>query len=103
MAEIGTPPPVMLPARAYKFTLSPDTFDITVPVRGEFPPGAGHDGTYDICPEPGVIMFGTLTAVLFGFSKYPDLSDSERLVILGLNVTEDEITVVCQLMSFLEE
>lgn len=103
MAEQGTPPPVFMPARPYAFEFGSEVEEITVPLRGEYPKSSGRVGSYDISPEPGSILFGTLTEVLFYFRSYPKLEDNERFVILGLDIAEGGITVVGQLLRFLEE
>jgi len=100
--EQGTTPPVYLPARPYAFEFTSELEYITVPLRGEYPKSTGRAGTYDISPKPGVVLFGVLTEVLFYFRSYPKLSDQERFTIFGLEIEDDQISVVGRSVKFLE-
>lgn len=94
MYVVGTPSACLLPAAQYSFNCVTALTTLTVPIRGEFPEGAPRGGTFDICPESGVFLFGTLMEVLFAYGVYPSLQPRELFVISGLEVDEDNLHVV---------
>jgi hypothetical protein len=99
----GLPSGVFLPVGNYKFKYLTDLAAATLPIRGQYPEGLGMDGGYDICPEPGVIMFSTLTQVLLAFGKYPNLTGNQRFVMAGLELDGDNIRIIGKVVELLEE
>ena len=99
---MGMPSACLLPAAKYGLREVVGMTSLTVPVRGDFPEGSGSEGSFDICPEPGVILTGAISTVLFAFGKYPDLKESQRFVIAGLSINEDNIEVVGKVVEFVD-
>ena len=103
MLVVGTPAPSWMPAASYKFEHKTGLTEITVPIKGNYPADFSKQGDYDICPEEGIILFGTLTEVLFAHRIYPALEKNQRYVISGLNIADGSITVVGRVVELLEE
>jgi len=105
MLAVGTPPPVFLPARSYKYEYVTSMESLSVPLRGEYPEASGRSGVYDISPQEGVILFGTLMEVIFAHHAYPKMADNQRFTILGLEIEEDgnQISVMGRVLQFSEE
>lgn len=103
MSVVGTPSACFLPAASHTFNYVTGLTSLVVPVRGEYPEGAPRSGPFDVCPESGVIFFGTLLEALFGFGVYPDLEAHQRFVLSGVEVTDDEVRVVGRIIEFVEE
>ena len=91
---VGTPPPVLMPARSHKLQYAGEVYMVTVPIKGE---------SYDICPEEGVFLFGTLVETLFALGKYPDLQDNQIFVILGVETEGEDISLVGRVTNILED
>lgn len=95
MVIIGTPSACFLPARQYEFNYITGLVSLEVPVRGEFPeesPRAGE--VYDICPEEGQVLFGTLLEVFFAFRKYPALEEGQHFVISAIESGSEVVAVI---------
>ncbi len=99
MYVVGTPSACLLPAAQYNLSCVTALTTLTVPIRGEFPEGSPRGGTFDICPEPGVFLFGTLMEALFAYKVYPGLQPRELFVISGLEVDEGDIHVVGRIVE----
>lgn len=98
----GTPPAVLLPALPYEFEFVSGIEDITVPLRGAYPESINKEGTFDICPKEGVVLFGVLNEILFSYRSYPALKSDELFAILGLELDDDQISVVGRVIRMKE-
>lgn len=103
MNTVGTPAPLLMPAGQHKFKEVTDLVEVSVPIRGEFPEGIQMQGSYDISPEKGVVLFGTLIQALFALNRYPAMSGDERFLISGIELQEEELVVVGRVVKLLEE
>lgn len=99
----GLPAASFLPLDRYKFKYLTGLASLTVPVRGTFPEGSGFSGDYDICPGPGVVLFGTLTQVILGLGKYPTLEGNQRFVLAGTEIEGDNLTVIGRVVELVVE
>lgn len=102
MLHQGTPPPLFLPAMDHRFEFTSAIESLTVPIRGDFPQASGKTGSFDICPEEGVILFGVLLEVLFAYRTYPKLTPKEGFVVLGLELIDNQISVMGRSVRFYE-
>ena len=98
----GLPSATFMPVGRYKFKQLTDLGAVSLPIRGAYPEGCGIEGTYDICPAPGAILFGTLTQVMLALGKYPTLESNQRFVMSGLELDGDTIVVVGRVVELLE-
>ncbi len=99
----GLPSASFLPLAKYKFKHLTGLASLTIPVRGSFPEGSGFSGEYDICPSAGIILFGTLTQVMLGLGKYPNMENNQRFILSGLELDGDNLTVIGRVVELLEE
>lgn len=99
----GLPAASFIPLGKYKFKHLTGLASVNVPVRGTYPPGCGIEGTYDICPEPGAVLFGTLTQVMLVTGKYPTLEKNQRFVLAGIELAGDNIMVVGRVVELVED
>jgi len=97
----GLPSASFLPLSRYKFKQLTGLASVTIPLRGEFPEDSPITGKYNISPEAGVILFGTLTQVLLGLGKYPTLAENQRFIVSGLELDGENITVVGRVVEML--
>jgi hypothetical protein len=95
MLVVGTPSACFLPARKHQFQYVSGLLSLEVPIRGSFPDDHSKAGApYDICPEKGQMLFGTLLEVLFAFRKYPRLEDNQYFVISAVEEDENSLRVI---------
>lgn len=99
---VGTPAPLFMPAGNHTFKEVTGLVDVSVPIRGEYPEGLPVSGSFDLAPEPGVLLFGTMVQVLFALGKYPALEPSQRFVISGLEQQDEELVVVGRIVEIVE-
>ena len=94
MFDVGVPSASLGPAKAKKYKELTGLSELSVPVRGDYPDGFSKSGTYDICPEEGVFLFGLLTEVLLAHHIYPALEEGQTFVIAGLDLQEEKVTLI---------
>lgn len=101
----GTPSASFLPASEYKFESVTGLVSLTLPIRGVYQEGPLAGNSYDICPKPGVFLFGTMSEVLFSFKIYPELTARQLFVISGVDLSEEdnELTIFGRVATFVEE
>jgi hypothetical protein len=100
---VGVPSASLCPARPRKFKELTGLTELAIPVRGSYPADFSKQGTYDICPEPGVFLFGLVTEALLAHRVYPDLKDDQLYIIAGVELEEDTLTVVGRVVEVVEE
>jgi hypothetical protein len=100
--SVGVPSASLGPAKPRKLKELTGLTELVVPVRGDYPAGFGKEGTYDICPEEGVFLFGTLTEALFAHGVYPALKADELYIISGIDLKDDVLTVVGRVVEVVE-
>lgn len=93
--NIGTPPPVLLPAREHKFVYVTETMELVVPRT--------VPGQYCIFPEAGVFLFGDMLRALFIHRAYPDMSDNQAFMLLGVESNGDTVRVVGRVIEYVKE
>jgi len=100
---IGTPAAGFMPARRHNFSYASALVSLEIPVRGVFPEGSQRAGAlYDIYPEEGLVLFGTMLEVLFAYHKYPALNDDQFFAISAIEVEGDVISIVGQALEFVK-
>lgn len=111
---VGTPTMLMLPARNYKFMVDTTEYVITLPRRGkyvDFDPElfTEEDGDFEILAGSeeesveSILYMPSLTKVLFGASKYPDMRENQAFTPIAIIVREDEIDIVGNVIEMLSE
>lgn len=90
----GVPAASFSPLGKYSLKEVTDLVSISIPIRGSYPEGSVLTGEFNICPEPGVILFGDLTKVMLVLGKYPKLTQNQNFVIAGLELDGDSIVIV---------
>ena len=103
MISVGTPAPMFMPAANHKFKDIVGMVEVVVPLRGEYPEGLPVSGPFDIAPEEGVLLFGTMVQVMFAFKLYPALEPKQRFVISGMEQQEEELVIVGRIVEFVED
>jgi hypothetical protein len=103
MFTVGVPSASLGPATAKKYKELTALTEIAVPVRGGYPEDFSKKGTYDICPEEGVFLFGLLTEVMLAHRVYPALEEKQSFVIAGFDLHDDVITMVGRVVEEVEE
>ena len=103
MLAVGTPSACFLPARRYEFSYLTGLVELSVPIRGVFPADSSKPGAeYDVVPEEGQVMFGTLLEALFAFRKYPSLDDGQYFVISGVETADGCVTVLGRIVEIMK-
>lgn len=103
MFSVGVPSATFGPAKPRKFKELTGLTELAIPVRGSYPEDFGKEGTYDICPEEGVFLFGLLTEALLAHSVYPSLEDDQLYVISGIDLKDNVLTVVGRVVEVVTE
>lgn len=109
---VGTPTMMMLPARNYKFQVEDSDYVITVPRKGKYVDLAPEiyteeDGEFEIFARQddddleAVLYVPSLTKVLFGVSRYPDLNDNQGFTPIAIVVKKDEVDIVGNIIEML--
>ena len=102
---LGTPPPVMLPARNYCFKVKDEHYVISIPRRGSyhdldpdfFPEDSGYFDIFD--DEKKLFYMPAITKVMFADYKYPDLATNQFFVPYVYSIKEDTVDIVGQLVE----
>lgn len=97
----GLPSANFLPLAKYRFKRLVGLASVTLPVRGSYPTDGPFSGDYNICPSPGVILFGTLTQVMLALGKYPTLSPEQRFILAGLELDGQDIIITGRVVELL--
>jgi hypothetical protein len=92
----GTPSLMFVPAENYEVEYITDLVEVAVPIKGVFPDDYKKKGEFNLCPEEGLFLEGTLLDVLFAFKAYPKLEGDERFVLAGrsTDVENNKLTLV---------
>jgi hypothetical protein len=99
---VGVPSASLGPARPRKFKELTGLTELAIPVRGSFPVDYGKQGEYDICPDPGIFLFGLMTEALLAHRVYPDLGDGQLFIIAGVELENETLTVVGRVVEVVE-
>jgi hypothetical protein len=102
---LGTPPPVMLPARNYCFNVKDEHYVISIPRRGSyhdldpdfFPEDSGYFDIFD--EEKKILYMPAVTKVMFAASKYPVLVPNQFFVPYVYSIKENTVDIVGQLVE----
>jgi len=104
----GTPPPIFMPARNYKFKVVGNNYLIKLPRKGsyhELDPDffKEDDGEFNIFDdETKTLHMPSITKVLFGTCKYPDLPDNHYFAPYAFQIVDDGILMVGQVLEILD-
>lgn len=104
---IGTPTMVLLPANNYCFRVSKKKHKIIIPRKGTY-----HDldpefyseeeGEFSLLDEKNNTMYlPSITKVLFGVEKYPDLKQNEVFAPLFLVFKKNNVEIIGQVIEML--
>jgi hypothetical protein len=110
---VGTPTPMMLPARNYKFKVYDQEYTVTIPRHGKYVDlddkmFTKEDGEFDLMQysrkDKAYIMYlPTLSKVLFATSQYPDLEDTQAFTPIALVIKKDRVEIVGNLIEMIKE
>jgi hypothetical protein len=101
--QMGTPPPVFLPAKNYFFALSDEHHIIEIPRQGNYididPEAFSEEsGSFCVISEEKVNMLD-LSKVLFAAKKYPDLEYNQFFVPYTISFDDEVVYVVGQVIE----
>jgi hypothetical protein len=110
---IGTPTPLLLPARNYRFRVYEQMHTITLPRKGKYIDFNDElftekDGEFNLLQyskskRAHTIYLPALSKVLFATAQYPDLKDGEAFTPIALVVKKDSIDVIGNLIEMTKE
>jgi len=110
---VGTPTPMMLPARNYKFRVYDEEFSITIPRKAKYVDldaemFTEEDGEFDLMQysrkdKAQIIYLPTLSRVLFATAQYPDIKDNQAFTPIALIIKKDEVEIVGNLIEMVKE
>ena len=110
---VGTPTPMMLPARNYKFRVYDEEFIIAIPRKGKYVDlddeiFTEKDGEFDLMQysrkdKAQVVYLPTLSRVLFATAQYPDLKDTQAFTPIALVIKKDSVEIIGNLIEMIKE
>lgn len=111
---VGTPTMLMLPARNYKFRVNTKEYVITIPRKGKYIEFdkelfTEEDGDFDVLAPSdekdveSILYMPSLTKVLFGASRYPDLEENQAFTPIAIVFREEEVDIVGNVIEMLKE
>jgi hypothetical protein len=106
--QVGTPSMVLMPARNYAFKVSPKTYIITLPRKGEYhdiePDLFGkEDGEFELFNARRKIMYlPAISKVLFAANKYPDLENHQLFAPISLVFKKDTVEISGQIINMVD-
>jgi hypothetical protein len=110
---VGTPTPMMLPARNYKFRVYDEEFSVTIPRKGKYVDldaemYTEEDGEFDLMQysrkdKAQIIYLPTLSRVLFATAQYPDIKDTQAFTPIALIIKKDVVEVIGHLIEMTKE
>ena len=111
LTVIGTPTAVLLPARRYRFSVSPDVYTIDIPRSGKFESfdkklfekeGEFEVLAYNEEADKFFVNLSSISKILFATSKYPKLTDTQAFAPIGLTITKDNVEIVGNVIEMLK-
>jgi len=110
---VGTPTPMMLPARNYKFRVYDEEFSVTIPRKGRYVDlddkmYTEEDGAFDLMQysrkdKAQIIYLPTLSRVLFATAQYPDIKDTQAFTPIALIIKKDVVEIIGNLIEMIKE
>ena len=103
----GTPSMLLLPSANYKFTVSEETYRITLPRKGtyhEIDPDffSEEDGEFNLYDEKTKALYmPAISKVLYATKKYPDLEAHQLFAPTVLSFSDDEVEIFGQVVDML--
>jgi len=108
----GTPTPLLLPSRNYKFKVYEKQYSLRVPRRGRYVDlndtlFSEKDGdfnilSYDEETELKIVFLPAVSKLLFATTQYPDMKDNQAFVPIALLIGEDYVDIVGNLIEMVE-
>lgn len=105
---VGTPTMVLLPARNYYFRVLNSKFSITIPREGTYFDldsdfYTKEEGSFSILDEEKMVLYmPSISKVLFGVHKYPDLAPNQLFAPAALVFNKDTVEIIGQLIEVLD-
>lgn len=108
----GTPSMVLLPARNYYYKVIKEQHSVVLPRKGtykdlveeEYKDLFKTDGSFNIYDEDSNTLYlPSITKVLFATKQYPDLPQNHLFIPVFLVFSEEEVTVVGQIVEMLNK
>lgn len=105
---VGTPTMVLLPARNYYFRVLNTKFSITIPREGTYYDldpkfyTAADKGFLVLDADAKALDVTSISKVLFGVHKYPDLAPNQLFAPALLRFKEKEVEIIGQLIEILD-
>ena len=110
---VGTPTPMMLPARNYKFSVYDKEYKITIPRKGKYVElddemFTEEDGDFNIMQysrkdRAHMLYLPDLSRILFATSQYPDLKDNQAFTPIALVIKTNTVEIVGNLIEMTKE
>ena len=110
---VGTPVPMMLPARNYKFRVYDEEFSVTIPRKGKYVDldseiYTEEDGEFDLMQysrkdKAQIVYLPTLSRVLFATAQYPDIKDTQAFTPIALIIKKDVVEIIGNLIEMIKE
>ena len=110
---VGTPTPMMLPARNYKFSVQDQEYSITIPRKGKYVDldaemFTEEDGDFNVMQyskkdASHILYLPSLSRVLFATAQYPDLKDTQAFTPIALIIKKDTVEIVGNIIEMKKE
>ena len=95
----------MLPANNYRIHVGDDTYSMRVPCKGTYlsldPEFFSEDDGDFVIFDNSTLNVSTITKVLFGLKKYPDLADNQLFCPINFVIDNDTIVITGKIVTML--
>ena len=103
---VGIPTMALLPSKNFYFKVLNDKHKFTIPNSGNFydldPDFFDQDsGSFEIIGKD-IVNISTITKVLFGAKKYPDLKSNQLFCPISMIINKNTIDIFGQVIEMLE-
>lgn len=110
---VGTPTPMMLPARNYKFSVHDQEHSLTIPRKGKYVDlddkmFTEKDGDFNVMQysrkeAAHILYLPDLSRVLFATAQYPDLKDTQAFTPIALIIKKDTVEIVGNVIEMMKK
>lgn len=108
----GTPTPLLLPSRNYKFKVYEEQYSLRVPRRGKYVDlndklFSEKDGEFNILSHDDdenmdIVFLPAISKLLFATAQYPDMKDNQAFVPIALIIKDDYVDIIGNLIEMME-
>ena len=103
----GIPTIAFVAANKYNFSVGKEKHKITIPRKGTYKDldkdfFRMDDGEFEVADlEQGVVNLSSITKVLFGVNKYPNMQSNQIFCPISLTVNDDTVDILGQVVTML--